>query len=73
MNFTDFREQLVSGNASVNELVQKFISKIDSLNPKINAYTSVTKDIAKIQAEKLDELIFQPEFLLYPLLLKCMR
>ena len=57
MNFTDFREQLGSGNASVNELVQKFFSKIDSLNPKINAYISTTKELAKIQADILDDLI----------------
>ena len=57
MDFTSYREKLSSGNTSVKELVQQFFLKINKLNPKINAYTSITKDIADIQAEKIDSLI----------------
>ena len=57
MDFTSYREKLSSGNTSVKELVQKFFLKINKLNPKINAYTSITKDIADNQAEKIDSLI----------------
>ena len=31
--------------------------KIDSLNPKINAYTCLTKQIANSQSEQIDKLI----------------
>ena len=57
MDFTSYREELSNGNTSVKELVQKFFLKINKLNPKINAYTSITKDIADSQAEKIDSLI----------------
>ena len=57
MDFTSYREKLSSGNTSVNELVQHFFLKINELNPKINAYTSLTKEIADSQAKKIDNLI----------------
>ena len=57
MNFKSFREEINSGNASVKELINEFFLKIDSINPKINAYTSLTKDIADNQSEYIDNLI----------------
>ena len=57
MNFNSFRKEINSGNASVKELVNEFFLKIDSLNPKINAYTCLTKEIANSQSEQIDNLI----------------
>ena len=57
MNFNSFRKEIYSGNASVKELVNEFFLKIDSLNPKINAYTCLTKQIANSQSEQIDKLI----------------
>ena len=57
MNFNSFRKEIYSGNASVKELVNEFFLKIDSLNPKINAYTCLTKKIANSQSENIDKLI----------------
>ena len=57
MNFNSFRKKIKSGDASVKELVNEFFLKIDSLNPKINAYTCLTKQIANSQSEQIDKLI----------------
>ena len=57
MNFNSFRKEIVNGNASVKELVNEFFLKIESINPKINAYTSLTKNIANSQSAKIDNLI----------------
>ena len=57
MNFNSFRKEINSGNASVKELVDEFFEKIDLINPKINAYTCITKKIANKQSEKIDTLI----------------
>ena len=57
MNFNSFRKEINSGNASVKELVDEFFEKIDLINPKINAYTCITKQIANKQSEKIDTLI----------------
>ena len=54
MNFNSFRKEINSGNASVKELVNEFFVKIDSFNPKINAYTCLTKNIANSQSENID-------------------
>ncbi len=57
MNFISLRKEISSKNISVKELTNEFFSKIDSINPKINAFTCTTKQIADIQAEKIDNLI----------------
>ena len=57
MNFNSFRKEINSGNASVKELINEFFLKIETINPKINAYTCLTKNIANSQSEKIDELI----------------
>ena len=57
MNFNSFRKEIKSGNASVKELVNDYFLKIETLNPKINAYTCLTKKIAYSQSENIDNLI----------------
>lgn len=57
MNFNSFRKEIKSGNASVKELVDELFSRIESIDPKINAYTCLTKHIAKSQSEQIDNLI----------------
>tara|TARA_B100000902_G_scaffold261165_1_gene247441 strand:- start:1602 stop:3056 length:1455 start_codon:yes stop_codon:yes gene_type:complete len=57
MNFNSFRKEINSGNASVKELINDFFFKIDSKNPKLNAYTCLTKNIANSQSENIDKLI----------------
>ena len=61
MNFNSLRKELNNKNASVKELVKDFFSKIDSINPKINAYTCTTKEIAESQANDIDKLIQRNE------------
>jgi len=57
MNFNSFRKKIYSGEASVKEIINELFLKIDSLNPKINAYTCLTKEIAISQSEQIDKLI----------------
>ena len=57
MNFSSLRKEITNKNVSVKELVNDFYSKIYSIDSKINAYTSTTKDIADVQAERIDKLI----------------
>ena len=57
MDFKSLRKEITSKNASVEELVNDFFLKIDAKNPEINAYISTTKNIAKIQSQRVDELI----------------
>ncbi len=57
MNFNFFRKEIINGNASVEELVNDIFKDIDSKNPDLNAYTTITKDIANIQAKNIDKLI----------------
>ena len=61
MNFSSIRKEISNNNASVKELVNDFFTKIDNLNPKINAYTSTTKEIAEVQANNIDSLIQRNE------------
>ena len=61
MNFNCFRKEINSRNASVKELINEFFLKIDSIDPKINAYTSITKEIAENQAKNIDYLLNKDE------------
>ena len=58
MDFKSYRKEINSKKSSVKELVVDFLNKIDNLNPKINAFTTVTKDKALSQAELIDKQIF---------------
>ena len=44
MDFNSLRKEINTKNASVKELVNNFFLKIDSKDPQINAYISLTKD-----------------------------
>ena len=57
MNFSSLRYEIQSKNISVKELIDEYFSKIDAINPQLNAYVSTTKDIAESQARKIDKLI----------------
>ena len=57
MNFNSFRKEIENRNASVKELITDFITKIENLNPNLNAFTTVTKDIALSKADVLDKKI----------------
>ncbi len=57
MNFKFLRNQLQSGNASVKEFVNDYFSKINDINPKINAYITTTRELAEAQANEIDKLI----------------
>ena len=61
MNFNLIRKEISSKNISVKELVNDFFSKIDYKNPQINAYIHTTKNIANLQAQKIDKLIQNEE------------
>jgi len=63
MNFSSIRKKIISKNVSVKELVSDFFSKIDSKDPQINSYVSITKEIANKQAENIDNLISREEIL----------
>ena len=53
MNFNSLRNEIKSKNISVKELVNDFFSKIDSINPQINAYVCTTKHIF-VQATQVE-------------------
>ena len=57
MDFKSYRNEINSGNSSVKELVTDFIDKVNKLNPKINAFTTITKEKALQQAEFIDKQI----------------
>ena len=56
MNFSSFRKEITSNNASVKELVNDIFAKIDHKDSEINSYICITKDNAITQAEKIDKL-----------------
>jgi len=57
MDFKSYRNEINSGNTSVKELVIDFIDKASNLNSKINAFTTITKERALLQAEYIDKQI----------------
>tara|TARA_B100000963_G_scaffold284069_1_gene252800 strand:- start:401 stop:757 length:357 start_codon:yes stop_codon:yes gene_type:complete len=57
MDFKSFRDEINSKNSSVKELIIDFIDKVNNLNPKINAFTTITKEKALMQAESIDKKI----------------
>ena len=61
MNFKFLRKEIISGNASVKEIINEYFSKIDDINPKINAYICTTRDLAQNQANEIDKLIQSDE------------
>ena len=57
MDFKSYRSEITSRNSSVKDLITDFLDKIDNLNPKINAFTTITRDKAISQAEYIDQEI----------------
>ena len=57
MDFSSFRKEINSKNASVKELINDIFLKIESKDPKINSYICNTKEKAFVQAENIDKLI----------------
>jgi len=57
MDFKSLRNEIISKNSSVKELVNDFFLKIDTDDSVINSYISVTRDTAIAQAEFIDKLI----------------
>ena len=57
MDFKSYRKEIESKNSSVKELVIDFLNNIDNLNPQINAFTTITKEKAVLQAESIDKQI----------------
>ena len=55
MNFKSFRNELINGNLTVKDVVIQYLSKIEKINPTINAFLTITKEKAISQAEKIDE------------------
>jgi len=63
MNFNSLRKEITCNNASVKELVNDIFAKIDHKDPEINSYICTTKDKALAQAENIDKLIQNNEYL----------
>ena len=57
MDFKSYRKEIESKNSSVKELVIDFLNNINNLNPQINAFTTITKEKAVLQAESIDKQI----------------
>ena len=57
MDFKSYRKEIESKNSSVKELVIDFLNNINNLNPQINAFTTITKEKAVLQAEFIDRQI----------------
>ena len=55
MDFKSYRNEINSSNSSVKELITDFIDKVINLNPKINAFTTITKEKALLQADYIDK------------------
>ena len=57
MDFKSYRKEIESKNSSVKELVIDFLNNINNLNPQLNAFTTITKEKAVLQAESIDRQI----------------
>lgn len=70
---SEITEKLKKKEISVKELTKSYLNTIDSKNPEINAFITVTNEISINEAEKLDKMIAQSDdlddlFLKKPLL-----
>ena len=57
MDFKSLRNEIISKNSSVKDLVNDFFLKIDTNDSEINSYICITRDTAIAQAEFIDKLI----------------
>ncbi|MBK16997.1 MAG: Asp-tRNA(Asn)/Glu-tRNA(Gln) amidotransferase GatCAB subunit A [Prochlorococcus sp. SP3034] len=63
MNFSEFRKGIKNKDFSVKELTNEFLTKIETYNPKLNAYITSTNTKAIEQAEIIDKKIANKESL----------
>ena len=61
MDFTSYRKKIINGDASVKELTSDLINKIENINPKLNAYLTITKEKALVTADVIDKKISNKE------------
>tara|TARA_B100000963_G_scaffold257739_1_gene226170 strand:+ start:2197 stop:3663 length:1467 start_codon:yes stop_codon:yes gene_type:complete len=57
MDFKTYRNEVTSRSSSVKELIEIYLDKSEQLNPKINAFTAITREKALKQAELIDNKI----------------
>ncbi|MBW0182197.1 MAG: Asp-tRNA(Asn)/Glu-tRNA(Gln) amidotransferase subunit GatA [Vulcanococcus sp.] len=54
MGIAEWREQLKRGEVSARELTDQHLSRIEAVEPSINAYTEVTAERARADADRID-------------------
>ena len=54
MGIAEWREQLKRGEVSARELTDQHLSRIEAVEPSINAYTEVTAERARSDADRID-------------------
>lgn len=57
LSISQIRSGLLSTKFSATDIVNFFLTRINSLDPKIQAFITITKDLAQIQAKKIDQKI----------------
>ncbi len=71
LTIKQLQEKLLNKEFTATQLVQEYISKINELNPKLNAFITITEDLAFEEAKKVDQIISEKgktAFDEYPLL-----
>jgi aspartyl-tRNA(Asn)/glutamyl-tRNA(Gln) amidotransferase subunit A len=59
LSIKEIHRGLIEKEFSAKETIKSFLERIENLNVEINAYLSVFKEKAILQAEKIDTMIFQ--------------
>jgi aspartyl-tRNA(Asn)/glutamyl-tRNA(Gln) amidotransferase subunit A len=54
MGIAEWREQLKRGEVSARELTDQHLSRIEAVEPSINAYTEITAERARADADRID-------------------
>jgi aspartyl-tRNA(Asn)/glutamyl-tRNA(Gln) amidotransferase subunit A len=57
MGIAEWRQQLQSGEVSARELTDSHLSRIEAVEPSIRAYTEVTAERARADADRIDALV----------------
>ena len=61
MKFSVLRKEISNKNVSVKELVDDFFKRIEKIDSKINSYNCLAREIAEVQAQRIDKLIQKDE------------
>jgi aspartyl-tRNA(Asn)/glutamyl-tRNA(Gln) amidotransferase subunit A len=56
MGIAEWRDQLKSGDVSARELTDHHLSRIEAVEPSVKAYTEVTAERARADADRIDAL-----------------